>query len=110
MYAIRSYYELPASVLPIPHMVLRETEDTLRIAGLLSHRIAVNSENEQFDIYYTDDIPVKKPNITTPYSNVDYPLSDFRVTLSHLRMRLIISEHRNEILPPHFYEISYNFV
>lgn len=90
--------ELPASVLPIDNMTLTKTADTLRIAGLLSHRVEVSTPSGNYDIYYTSDIPVKKPNITTPYSQIEYPLSDFRVTLSQLKMRLTISETRTELL------------
>lgn len=97
--------ELPASVHPIAGLNYTITKDTVRIAGLLSHKVQVTSDDDKYDIYYTTDIPVKKPNITTPYSQIDFPLTDFKVSLSKLDMRLTVAEHRSEIVPPGFFEI-----
>jgi hypothetical protein len=89
----RVYYEgssgeLPAAVHELPGLTYRDTGDTLRIGGLLSHRMEVHTDHESYDIYYTRDFHARRPNISTPYQKVNHPLTDFRVGLSRLKMHL----------------------
>jgi hypothetical protein len=93
VYYTGSSRELPAGIKEIPGLDLIFTGDTRSIAGLKSYRVEVHSEKEQFDVYYTEQIDIKKTNIITPYHEIVYPLSDFRIQLSYLKMHIICSEH-----------------
>lgn len=90
--------ELPAGIKAIPDMHLRYTEDTINIAGLTSYRIEVASEDSEYDIFCTKDVKVKRPNITTPYSMVNYALSDFRIQLSYLKMHLVCVDYEKRMI------------
>ena len=70
-------------------MVITETEETKNIAGFNCHKaiIYLPSTNSTFDIYYTGDINLKRPNSTNPYRKIDGVLMEFELTLLHLRMR-----------------------
>lgn len=85
--------EIPAGIVQLSDPKVIMTEDTLSICGMLSYRSIVENAAEVYDIYYTKDIDIKSPNIATPYSFIDYVLSDFRVQLSILKMQLVMSKH-----------------
>ena len=80
--------ELPAAVMELEGLEIRFTKDTATLGGFLSERIEVKTTDNQYDIYYTPDIKVRHPNISTPYTMVKYPLTSFRIQLSHLKMDL----------------------
>lgn len=80
--------ELPAGIYMPDQLVMRFTEDTATIGGYLSERIEVETADEQYDIYFTREIRVRHPNISTPYYKVNHPLTAFRIQLSHLKMHL----------------------
>jgi len=88
--------ELPAAIIAPEQMDLRFTGETTLIGGLNSERIQVDTGEEQFSIYCTKDFSVRRPNITTPYRTIDYPLSEFRVQLSRLKMLLTCAEFESK--------------
>ena len=90
--------ELPAGIEPIYNLHLTFTDDTLYLAGLLSHRIEVLTGDSRYSIYYTKQIDAKRPNITTPYSNINYVLSDFRIQLSYLKMHLTCTSYEKSMI------------
>jgi hypothetical protein len=93
----RVYYvgetgELPAGIVKPDRLRCRSTGETRVIGGLDSERLDVETGNEQYSIYFTRDFTVRRPNISTPYHMVDYPLTDFRIQLSVLKMHLSCRE------------------
>lgn len=90
--------ELPAAIIAPEQMDLRYTGETKLIGGLNSERIQVDTGEEQFSIYITKDFSVRRPNITTPYRSIDYPLSEFRVQLSLLKMSLTCTEFETKTI------------
>lgn len=80
--------ELPASIVAPEKMSCKFTGETKMIGGLNSEKVDVDTGEEQFSIYCTKDFSVRRPNITTPYRTIDYPLSEFRIQLSVLKMHL----------------------
>ncbi len=94
----KAYYvgergEIPAGIVPLRDPEVNFTNDTLTICGMLSRRAEVTTTGSTYDIYYTETIDIKSPNITTPYYFIDYVLSDFRVQLSVLKMHLVMKKH-----------------
>ncbi len=92
-FATHVYYagesgEFPAGIMIPENMEMRFTDDTTTIGGFLSERIEVETEEGIFDIYSTRDIKIRHPNMSTPYRNVDDPLTAFRIQLSQLKMQL----------------------
>lgn len=109
IYYIGEKGEIPVSIYPLEDPEIEFTEDTLTISGLTSHRVIIHLPDHAYDIYYTKDFNIESPNITTPYSFIDHVLSDFRVQLSYLKMRLIIDEHTEESLDPLVFEIPQEY-
>ena len=106
VYYIGARRELPAGIKAIPDMHLKYTDDTINIAGLTSYRIEVASED---DIFCTKEIKVKRPNITTPYSTVNYALSDFRIQLSYLKMHLVCVDYEKRMIESEAFTIPESY-
>jgi GLPGLI family protein len=70
-------------------MVITETQETKNIAGFNCHKaiIYLPSNNSTFDIYYTGEINLKRPNSTNPYRKINGVLMEFELNLLHLHMR-----------------------
>ncbi len=88
--------EIPAGINELKDPTFNMTDDTLRICGMLSKRAVIETEDNTYDIYYSEDIDIKSPNITTPYHFIDHVLCDFRVQLSMLKMQLIMRHHEKK--------------
>ncbi len=70
-------------------MVITETQETKYIAGFNCRKaiIYLPSKNSTFDIYYTGEINLTRPNSTNPYRKIDGVLMEFELNLLHLHMR-----------------------
>jgi GLPGLI family protein len=44
--------------------------------------------NEDFDIYYTQDIAIHKPNMNNPFKDIDGVLMEFNLRISHIDMHI----------------------
>lgn len=97
--------ELPVAIIEPDKMDVTLTGETTLIGGLHSERVEVDTGDEQFNIYLTKDFDVKRPNITTPYRSIDYPLSEFRVQLSLLKMHLSCTEFETETVDGQLFEV-----
>ena len=80
--------EFPACVIVPQSLSFRNTQESKVIGGLLSNRVEVDTGEEKFSIYYTEDFSVRRPNLSTPYREIDKPLSAFPIQLSYLKMNL----------------------
>lgn len=61
-------------------MEITETDNTREICGYLCKNARVSfpaDRSKYYDIWYTDGIDVKNPNISTPYSDIDGVLMSF---------------------------------
>ncbi|MFH0758803.1 MAG: hypothetical protein V2B15_16055 [Bacteroidota bacterium] len=83
--------ELPAGIVEPALMKIHLTGETSVIGGLNSEKLDVETDQENYSIYFTKDFSVRRPNISTPYRMVDDPLTDFRIQLSLLKMHLSCS-------------------
>ncbi len=101
--------ELPASIIEPASLDYRFTGETSVIGGLNSERIEVNTGEEQFSIYCTRDFSVRRPNITTPYHSIDYPLSEFRIQLGLLKMHLICAEFETKTIESEIFTIPEDY-
>lgn len=97
--------EIPVAIKELKNPALHMTNDTLMVCGMLSRRAVVETDNNAYDIYYIEDINIQSPNITTPYSFIEYVLSDFRVQLSVLKMQLIMRHHEKTTVDYAIFEI-----
>jgi len=64
-------------------MEIKETNETMTIAGLNCKKavITLPSSNLTFDVYYTNDIELKRPNQNNPYRLIEGVLVKFELQL-----------------------------
>lgn len=97
--------ELPAGIIAPFKMNYETTGEQSVIGGLNSEQVEVDTGSEKFYIYYTSDFSVRKPNLGTPYSEIEYPLSDFRIQLSYLKMQLTCNKYEPRIIDSDIFSI-----
>lgn len=90
--------ELPAGIVAPAELHIQSTGEHSVIGGLNSEQLRIDTGSESFNMYYTRDFSVRRPNLSTPYGSVDYPLSDFRIQLSYLKMHLTCAEYEPRII------------
>lgn len=97
--------ELPAGLIEPEKLSMKYTGESSVIGGLQSERIEIDTGAEQFSIYCTRDFKINRPNISTPYHSVQYPLSDFRIQLSMLKMHLTCVEFETKSIESEIFTI-----
>ncbi len=90
--------EIPAGIVAPEDLSFTVTEDTTVIGGLHSRLVEVDTGEEKFNVYYTEDFSVRRPNLSTPYRGITKPLSDFPIQLSYLKMHLSCKFHEERII------------
>ncbi len=97
--------ELPAGIIAPSEMHIQNTGEQSVIGGLNSEQVKIDTGSESFNMYYTRDFSVRRPNISTPYGSIHYPLSDFRIQLSYLKMHLTCSEYESRIIESEIFTV-----
>ena len=97
--------ELPASIVAPEHLSFTNTRESSVIGGLRSRRVEVDTGMEKFNIYYTDDFSVRRPNLSTPYGSIGKPLSEFPIQLSYLKMHLSCKLYEERIIESEIFTI-----
>ena len=74
----------------MPRPKFEYTDVTKDICGYTCYQVLarIPGEKEPLVIYYTKDIPIKRPNRTTPYKEIDGVLMEFYLQLHNIRMKL----------------------
>jgi hypothetical protein len=90
--------ELPAGIIAPSQLLIQDTGEQSIIGGLHSEQLKIDTGSETYNMYYTRDFSVRKPNISTPYSSINHPLSDFRIQLSVLKMHLTCTKYETRTI------------
>jgi hypothetical protein len=91
VYTESSPGELPAGIRDLPGLEVKDTGEEAIVGGIPSVKLRVKTDQEEYDIFYTREFHIRRLNYSTPYRSVDYPLTDFRIQLSKLKMHLTCS-------------------
>lgn len=86
---------------PMPGIILTPTKEKKDTFGLTIHKIHVSfkdSTKEEYDIWYTKDLKVHKPNWHTPYKDIDGVLVDYRIALKDISMHITLSDISNTVV------------
>lgn len=88
-------------------MRMQEDTVTYTIAGLKSKKVSIGFKDtdETFDIYYTNEINLDKPNITNPYRDINGVLTDFRLVMGPYHMQFTASKFNPDYAPKQKMEI-----
>ncbi len=97
--------ELPAGIIAPLEMHIQNTGEQSVIGGLNSEQVQIDTGGESYNMYYTRDFSVRRPNLSTPYRTINYPLSDFRIQLSYLKMHLTCTEYDSRIIESEMFTI-----
>lgn len=97
--------ELPAGIIAPEELHIKTTGEKSVIGGLKSEQVKIDTGTESFNMYYTRDFSVRRPNMSTPYGSIAYPLSDFRIQLSYLKMHLTCSEYESVIVESEIFTV-----
>lgn len=88
--------ELPAGIIAPSELRIHNTGEQSVIGGLHSEQVEIDTGSESYNMYYTRDFSVRRPNLSTPYGSINYPLSDFRIQLSYLKMHLTCTKYETK--------------
>ena len=75
----------------MPEINIQYSEETKMICGISCKKAIITfpgNEKDTLEIYYTEDIPIKNPNRTTPYQKIDGVLMEFYLDLQNVEMKL----------------------
>ena len=97
--------ELPAGIIAPLEMHIKNTGEQSVIGGLNSEQVQIDTGDETYNMYYTRDFSVRRPNLSTPYRTINYPLSDFRIQLSYLKMHLTCTEYDFRIIETEMFTV-----
>lgn len=70
---------------------IQDIDETKDIAGYKCKKSMVNiynPENYSFDIYYTDELKLKYPNINSPFKDIQGVLMEFQMEINNIEMKL----------------------
>jgi len=104
--------EKPCCITPIEGMEITFTDETKEIIGLTSKRAIVSfpgSDNESFSIYYTTEIRLKNPNITSPYKEIPGVLLEFRANLGQSEIQVVAQNYKSQYLPDKEFHFPRNY-
>ena len=86
----------------MPAMNINYTDETKFICGIECSKAIISfpgSEKETIEVYYTGNIPIKNPNRTTPYHDIDGVLMEFYLDLQNIEMKITASAVYDKKLP-----------
>jgi len=87
---------------------IKFTDGTRDIAGFKCKKaIAEFPNNDQpgFDIYYTEDIPIKSPNKNTPFEKIGGVLMEFQMKMDGLEMKLTADSYKTNAVSTEEFDI-----
>ena len=92
--------ELPVCIAPIDSIEIREEGNDIELAGFRCRKLLIKSSNHSdITVLCTDQIDVKYPNITTPYSDIKEVLLMFNTRLSLLEMKCTAIKYEKKEVP-----------
>ena len=100
------------SELELFQLEFNETNETKVIAGYNCKKlIAVKKTNpkEKFDVFYTDEFNIEKPNFSTPYQEVKGVVMQFRLRKFNLEMEFTANEVKQEKVDEKIFEIPKDY-
>ena len=83
--------ELSPGFSKMPEMTIEYGNEVKNICGFECKPAIINfpsSGMKSFTVYYTNEIPIKNPNSSNPYINIDGVLLEFHLNLSKVEMKL----------------------
>lgn len=72
-------------------------------------KVTLPEKNITYDVYYTEEIGIDKPNEFTPYENIPGVLMEFQIEINGIPMYLIASEVNEIEIPDEVFDVPDDF-
>lgn len=85
-----------------------ETKETKEIAGYKCKKVIATLADDptvKFDVYYTEELNVKAPNFSNPYSKIKGMLMEYRLKKFGLEMTFTATSVKKEEIPDETFEL-----
>lgn len=94
---------------------IRNSDEFKEIGGYKCYKSEVevsNSENNTFDIYYTEELKLKYPNINSPFKDLQGVLMEFQMEINSIEMKLTFNNINTNKVPDSVFSIpaGYNLI
>ncbi len=96
----------------LKNIKISKSNDTRVFAGFKCKKAIVNytsGPNEKFDVYYTDEVNLKNPNKSSPFTELDGVLMQFKISISNIDMQLTASKYKPEVVSKDIFNIPQNY-
>jgi hypothetical protein len=82
--------EVPVFFRPESVFLIKPKDDTVTLAGIVCKKSLVTDlkARRKFDVAFSEDFSIKKPNINTPYNEINGILMKFEIDLGRMRLTL----------------------
>lgn len=88
------------------------TDEKRIIAGLNCKKAMItfsDPSQSPFELYYTEDIKLKNPNKSNPFSVIDGVLIQFNIRMSNIEMQLVASKYKKENVSADIFDVPDNY-
>jgi len=93
-------------------MKILKVNENQTIAGLLCHKAIVSFSDtsiKPFELYYTNEIKIKEPNKSTPFSAIEGVLMQFDIQISNIQMKLTATKYQKDQVPSDLFDIPQEY-
>lgn len=104
--------EGPCCIKQFEGMTITNTNETKEILGFIGRKAIISfpeTNNESFPVYYTTEIKLKNPNISSPYKDIPGVLLEFRAILGQSEIQIIAENYYAEYLPDKEFHFPRNY-
>lgn len=97
---------------PLKNLKIKETGDTVNIAGFLSHELKISYNtlpDSAISFYYTNELDIDSPNSNTPFKDIEGVLTKFQIQIAGIDMLFELIDYKKiavndkEFMPPKNY-------
>lgn len=117
LFAKKFYYEAePGELFPgfeaMGGMTIKKTAKTAMICGYNCKNAEVNIPGKEniYEIWYTNEIKIKNPNASTPFSQIDGVLMSFFFIMGSSELHFLAETVYNKELPDEIFERKENYI
>ena len=89
-----------------------ETNETTIIAGYNCKKVIAvkkNQPNDKFEVFYTNELNIEKPNFSTPYESIDGVVMKFRLKKFDLEMEFKATNVKKEKVDQRIFELPKDY-
>jgi len=102
--------ELPAGIVSFEDMIIEKTGDSAMIMDFMARKYIVRAgEIDSKEIWSTEEIDIRNPNIITPYREIPGVLLQFYSQLSVLKMHLVIEKYQEKTISEDMMQVPDSF-